>query len=62
MIKQERIRQDCNWMVKESQSMREQVKSKLLDGVTDAEQRLNIKIRVRLMDYNELNEFLKNNK
>lgn len=62
MVKQERIRADCNWMVKEAQTMREQVKAKLLDGVTDTEDRLNIKIRVRLMDYNELNEFLKNNK
>ena len=62
MIKQERIRQDCNWIVKEAQAMREQVKVKLLKDVTDTVTRLDIKIRVKLMDYNELMDFIKNNK
>jgi hypothetical protein len=54
-----RVKMDCNWMVKDANAMREQVKAIKLSAVTDKEQRLLIKIEVRAMDYNELNKFLK---
>lgn len=54
-----RVKMDCNWMVADANAMRAQVKAIKLAGVTDIEQRLAIKIDVRLMNYNELNQFLK---
>ena len=54
MINQERTKQDCNWIVSQSATMRKQILAKRLCGIVGLEARLAIKISVKLMSYSEL--------
>ena len=56
-----RVKMDCNWIVPQTAAMRKQVQEIMLQGVEGLEARLEVKIKARLMDYNELNNFLKGN-
>jgi len=54
MQNQERIKQDCNWIVGVVSVMRAKIMNKRLQGVVGLEARLAIKIEVKAMNYNEL--------
>jgi len=43
-----------NWIVSQAAEMRAELLTRRLRGVTDPEKRLNIRIEIRLMNYNEL--------
>ncbi|MGL6228614.1 MAG: hypothetical protein ACRC3J_05300 [Culicoidibacterales bacterium] len=54
MKNQQRIKMDCNWIVKQAIEARNNLKAIMLENVTDIEQRVLIKSLVRNMDYQEV--------